>query len=312
MGGGSGSSQQCMKHLTNIFRRVYRIFAHAWFQHRGMFWQVEGSDGLYIFFKTVCDLYQLIPEDNYTIPNEAEGGGEETMETPIDRASTILPRTNVARNIDKEPNTIGEDSESEATTTVSVGATTRRHKHTPSTGSHVTPIAEGFEEEDDISSVETVSKITFAPEIAEPQRGRSELPREDTIVQGLGQLQLNDLGASSTKDGPAEMQTPQALEVDVDPMADAVTDHTTTIPPNDISNGKTETGVENTTQKEFTADAPIAEEVPDQGITTAKAESGTQVDVKMVGEDAEEGTKDAATSGEGKSKVENTPSDDQV
>jgi hypothetical protein len=55
------------RQLTNIFRRVYRIFAHAWFQHRDMFWNVEARTGLYIFFKTVCDYYGLIPEDNYTI-----------------------------------------------------------------------------------------------------------------------------------------------------------------------------------------------------------------------------------------------------
>lgn len=62
-----------MKNLTNIMRRVYRIFAHAWFQHRSVFWQVEGQEGLYILFKTICDFYALIPQENYTIPPEAEG-----------------------------------------------------------------------------------------------------------------------------------------------------------------------------------------------------------------------------------------------
>ncbi|KAJ5974466.1 hypothetical protein N7481_011676 [Penicillium waksmanii] len=69
----AGGPQASMRHLTNIFRRLYRIFAHAWFQHRNVFWEVEGNDGLYVFFKTVCDMYNLIPEDNYTIPAEAEG-----------------------------------------------------------------------------------------------------------------------------------------------------------------------------------------------------------------------------------------------
>ncbi|KAF8457801.1 Mob1/phocein, partial [Terfezia claveryi] len=61
------------KHLSSIFRRLYRIFAHAWFQHRGVFWEVEGEWGLYLFFKTVSERYNLIPEDNLTIPPEAEG-----------------------------------------------------------------------------------------------------------------------------------------------------------------------------------------------------------------------------------------------
>jgi len=50
-----------VKHLVNIFRRLHRIFAHAWFQHRGVFWQVEGQTGLYVLFKTVCDQYELLP-----------------------------------------------------------------------------------------------------------------------------------------------------------------------------------------------------------------------------------------------------------
>ena len=87
LGGESGNIGPSMRHLTNIFRRVYRIFAHAWFQHRAVFWEVEGRHGLYIFFKTVCDVYQLIPEDNYTIPLEAEGGvDEDHMETPVSSA----------------------------------------------------------------------------------------------------------------------------------------------------------------------------------------------------------------------------------
>ncbi|KAG0635273.1 hypothetical protein HOY80DRAFT_460503 [Tuber brumale] len=62
-----------LKHLASIFRRLYRIFAHAWFQHRSVFWEVENEFGLYLFFKTVSEKYSLIPEDNLTLPPEAEG-----------------------------------------------------------------------------------------------------------------------------------------------------------------------------------------------------------------------------------------------
>ena len=68
------------KHLSSIFRRLYRIFAHAWFQHREVFWEVEGEWGLYLFFKTVSERYNLIPEDNLTIPPEAEGGAEDGVD----------------------------------------------------------------------------------------------------------------------------------------------------------------------------------------------------------------------------------------
>ncbi|KAK6521940.1 hypothetical protein TWF281_002515 [Arthrobotrys megalospora] len=62
------------KQLSSIFRRLYRIFAHAWFLHRSVFWDVENEHGLYVFFRTVSDKYNLIPEDNLTIPSAAFDG----------------------------------------------------------------------------------------------------------------------------------------------------------------------------------------------------------------------------------------------
>jgi hypothetical protein len=134
----TGGSQQGMRHLTNIFRRVYRIFAHAWFQHRASFWEVEGKKGLYIFFKTVCDAYSLIPEENYTISSEAEGI---TTSAEGEKASRAI----LKKGDEAEEKT--EDTDTKTITSVSIGATTRRHKHTPSTGSSVTPIAESDEDD---------------------------------------------------------------------------------------------------------------------------------------------------------------------
>ncbi|KAL8883509.1 MAG: hypothetical protein Q9215_008188 [Flavoplaca cf. flavocitrina] len=135
----TGGSQGGLRVLTNIMRRCYRIFAHAWYQHRQVFWNIENSQGLYIFFKTVCNVYNLLPQDSYTIPPDAEGipsSEEESHE--FDRSSNKNP-----------DNDLSKGEETEATTTVSTGATTRRHKHTPSTGSAVTTIAEGREDDDE-------------------------------------------------------------------------------------------------------------------------------------------------------------------
>ncbi|KKA29619.1 hypothetical protein TD95_000686 [Thielaviopsis punctulata] len=74
-----------LKNLINVFRRLHRIFAHAWFQHRHVFWDVEQASGLYVFFKMVCDLYNLLPGDTYKLPPEAEG-----LE-PISVTSSSLP-----------------------------------------------------------------------------------------------------------------------------------------------------------------------------------------------------------------------------
>ena len=137
----SGGSQQGVRQLTNIMRRVYRIFAHAWFQHRQVFWHVESHEGLYILFKTVCDVYSLIQEENYTIPPEAEGLIAEKKEDEVQEGKAVLKKG----GIDSD-DASGEDTD--ATTTISTGATTRRHKQTPSMGSAVTTITEGDEEDE--------------------------------------------------------------------------------------------------------------------------------------------------------------------
>ncbi|OJJ01485.1 hypothetical protein ASPVEDRAFT_41069 [Aspergillus versicolor CBS 583.65] len=160
LGSESGGGPQAgLRHLTNIFRRLYRIFAHAWFQHREVFWQVEGHDGLYMFFKTVCDMYHLIPEDNYTVPPEAEGDEahqpQQSQDTNDGRRLTILRKENesLMPPLDQvEPESI------------STGATTRRHKSSPSIGSRVTTINESAED-----SEEPAQETSAEKKEAEPQ-----------------------------------------------------------------------------------------------------------------------------------------------
>ena len=242
-----------MRHLTNIFRRVYRIFAHAWFQHRGVFWEVEGRDGVYIFFKTVCDVYQLIPEDNYTIPAEAEGGNEEEhwdTKTPVNLATAeagrhkiqILTKDNTGNPEDtgSQIHSPGKQQqhgqEGETTTTVSVGATTRRHKHTPSTGSQVTTIAESTEEEDcgtdelrNVEDEEEDPRDTHGPgpsisseyEETQSNQGQGRVSEGSLVANGLARL---DLSADSLPElGAPEDPTPLASHTGGDPMESLVT-----------------------------------------------------------------------------------------
>ncbi|KAK5012446.1 Mob1 family protein [Cryomyces antarcticus] len=147
LGTDSDVSHQ-IRQLTNIFRRVYRIFAHAWFQHREMFWKVEGKTGLYCFFKTVCDTYRLIPNDNYTIPPEAEG----IDSTPV-APQQQLPPVIMRKEEQPEPIQTTEETEREleplGNTTVANGNTTKRHRHTPSDRSmSVSTVIEESEEEE--------------------------------------------------------------------------------------------------------------------------------------------------------------------
>lgn len=160
LGGEGGNAYASMKQLTNIFRRVYRIYAHAWFQHREVFWSLEQEEGLYKFFKTVCDAYSLIPEDNYTVPPEAEGDREDLEETPISqhpRDMQILRNETPVNQLPTQPTP--KDPETPPTLPPT-GATTRRHRHTPSTGTQVTSIEEGPEEEEEDPANTTQRQIS--------------------------------------------------------------------------------------------------------------------------------------------------------
>ncbi|KAF2403417.1 Mob1/phocein [Trichodelitschia bisporula] len=164
---------QQLKQLTNIFRRVYRIFAHAWFQHRDMFWKVEGRTGLYVFFKTVCDVYHLIPEDNYTVPPQAEGLDDAPVPAPAP-GPTILTRDH-------------EKPEPRGNTVVAAGNTTKRHHKTPSDNPRITPVPEEKEEEDEKPGSEAAEiKAEQAADAAAEEAARDPEPvakRVETVVE---------------------------------------------------------------------------------------------------------------------------------
>lgn len=167
LGGEGASAYQSMRQLTNIFRRVYRIYAHAWFQHREAFWMVEQEEGLFKFFKTVCDAYNLIPEDNYTIPPEAEGDREDTVEadTPVSDKGVSILRNDTPVN---QVTNVQENAQIPSQTAQ------RRHRHTPSTGTSVNPIAEGAEEEEE--EVTQISQAVLAEATATSTHTRSPRP----------------------------------------------------------------------------------------------------------------------------------------
>ena len=135
------------RQLTNIFRRVYRIFAHTWFSHREMFWKVESRTGLYIFYKTVCEYYDLVQEENYTIPAEAEG-----IDAPSESGSLIPPLI-----LKREPSGSASYEDDNSTIlegvsdhTLSTAGTTKRHRNSPSVGAmSVSTVVEENEEEEE-------------------------------------------------------------------------------------------------------------------------------------------------------------------
>ena len=222
LGGETGNVLQSMRQLTNIFRRVYRIFAHAWFQHREVFWKIESTYGIYILFKTVCDKYQLIPEDNYTVPPEAEGPRDDA-ETPINTTNPAIPSVQILRRDDTPSTQTSQDQPVDPSTTVSAGATTRRHKHTPSTGSHVTTIAETTEEEDDDNDPQpqddstTQISITPLPSTSPPKPSKPSPQRGPPV---LGRLDIAGTVPAYVPSNP-EDPTPTTATSDKDPLSAA-------------------------------------------------------------------------------------------
>lgn len=170
-----------LKNLVNVFRRLHRIFAHAWFQHRGVFWSVEGQGGLYVFFKTVCDVYDLLPAENYKLPPEAEGldsnSGAADLADRGDRRQQSQPQPQLLGpiSIAKPPaQREGEDGDYS-----SVGRTnTRRHiKSSPSTGSAVTTVPEADEDDgSDLSHRLRGMRISAPPSVAEDERESASIP----------------------------------------------------------------------------------------------------------------------------------------
>lgn len=161
--------------LNDIFRRLYRFFAHAWYRHPAVFSKVEKHGGLYVFFKTVCVHYNLVAD--YTIPLKAGGPDEVAAaqkreeakkkkeeaegKAPKEKSANSSNRFTILRKDDE--NSFGTAVENQDPALVT-GATTRRHKHSPSTGSRVTTIAEDAEDLEGVTPSPLREPLKQSPE----------------------------------------------------------------------------------------------------------------------------------------------------
>ena len=222
---GLGSSQhgssdkvlaQQMKEITNIFRRVYRIYAHAWFQHRDMFWRVERQTGLYILFKTVCDEYGMIQPENYTIPPEAEGyepeeGSEEQIQVP-----SILSRELDASSIKPAANEV-----------IANGNTTKRHGGGQGhirNPSNVTTVIQEEAEEDEVT--EQKPGLQRAATVLQGDDKSSETAELDEIDESKrATITPETMTTSSTFTVPEPVQDETTPDLDDSHAGDETTIH---------------------------------------------------------------------------------------
>ncbi|KAJ3037502.1 hypothetical protein HK097_003493 [Rhizophlyctis rosea] len=63
--------ESSIKHFQNIARRLYRIFAHAYYHHRELFSEFEIESHLYARFLSFSKHFKLIPEKLIIIPPDA-------------------------------------------------------------------------------------------------------------------------------------------------------------------------------------------------------------------------------------------------
>ncbi|RKF77354.1 hypothetical protein GcM1_220056 [Golovinomyces cichoracearum] len=184
-----------VKHLANIFRRLHRIFAHAWFQHRQVYWSVENSTGLYTLFKIVCDSYDLIPAENYKLPPEAEGL-EPTEETrPI---FSILKYTS--------PSIFNLSSEEDNASSLNRNKTRRHIRKSPSVGSAVTTVIESVEDDTITQELEDLNQIVAEFESkSSPTVNSYEVDDIDKIkTENLVEIEMRDIVREEVTPKPSE------------------------------------------------------------------------------------------------------------
>jgi hypothetical protein len=226
-----------MKEITNIFRRVYRIYAHAWFQHREVFWRVEGKTGLYVFFKTVCDEYGLIQAENYTIPPEAEGlePKEVSRDTPVagqpPAGMSLLKRPEESKPEQQLPEPAGNEI-------VSTGDTTKRHRNTAHNRSTsvATTIAEEVEEDEEVPSKPSLDRAptvkkegglarsdTIKPQPAAEGEAEAEAANDSVVVEepSIEESKQIETTDSKPEDNGAEDEEAEITVIEAEVPADA-------------------------------------------------------------------------------------------
>lgn len=255
-----------VKNLVNVFRRLHRIFAHAWFQHRGVFWSVEGQTGLYVFFKTVCDIFDTLPAENYKLPPEAEGlesaaaAGESTDRGPKRDQSQLQTPIIQQRSDDDNFLPAGRTN-------------TRRHiRSSPSTGSAVTTVLEADEDmgadvtgrlkEMRISAPETVEEeleTADVPVIVE--HGMIEEEKPETVEEETTATQLDAKPEAEVEPSAPDADAESQEEPNSSPKEDEVSE---------VSDSETAVGTEDGEQDDTPS---VANEEADAG-----ADAGADAD----------------------------------
>ncbi|KAH6635337.1 hypothetical protein B0J18DRAFT_453921 [Chaetomium sp. MPI-SDFR-AT-0129] len=280
-----------LKNLVNVFRRLHRVFAHAWFQHRGVFWSVEGQSGLYLFFKSVCDAYDLLPAENYKLPPEAEGldsnagaGGDLNNDRNDRRQPQHQQQTLAPISIAKPPGTQRDNDDGDFSGPSRTN--TRRHiKSSPSTGSAVTTVPEADEDDSDLSHRLRGMRLSAPRAITEEETSSPSSSNIPVIVEHRAvEASEQPIRPSSVipPPGPGETAAEEEAQPASDPPVETPATATATVPEHEFAaepeapslpTPETETETETETQEE-----PAAETEPESESDTTQILDPTSED----------------------------------
>ncbi|KAK4103654.1 hypothetical protein N658DRAFT_494155 [Parathielavia hyrcaniae] len=322
------------KNLVNVFRRLHRIFAHAWFQHRGVFWSLESQSGVYVFFKTVCDVYDLLPAENYKLPPEAEGLDSSSGAGDLGSRGTDRRQQPQQQQQQQHPGPISiakppsqreaEDGDHSAMSRTN----TKRHiKSSPSTGIAIMPVPEADEDDSaDLSSKLRDMRISApltaaredAPELTgipmavdhrpmaageQPLRPSSVIPPSEATTGESQPTPAPEPEPADPESGAPAPEHPSAPEPEPQPeppvptTVDPSPAETTKLQPEEEPIPAAEEPAPETTDSEMAG--PETKDVLPTATSTAESTSGAQDPViaaaAPAGEETETGTKSADT-----------------
>ncbi|WVR04616.1 hypothetical protein IAU60_001627 [Kwoniella sp. DSM 27419] len=106
--------QASQSHFPSIFRRLSRIFSHAYFHHHETFSLAEAETSLYARFLGLCETYQLVGENLLLIPRHALAGAEEEEEGPDDSSDEEEDDNDDDNDGEEDEEEDGDDDQGEA------------------------------------------------------------------------------------------------------------------------------------------------------------------------------------------------------
>ncbi|KIR80562.1 Mob1 family protein [Cryptococcus gattii EJB2] len=172
-----------ISHFPSIFRRLSRIFSHAYFHHRETFIMAEVENSLYARFVELCEAYELVGERLLVIPKEVVSKFRDDEEEDIGRdqgkekASTHDEKEDV-----KEPVKLFNGTSNLPTS----GSSTFVHNQTLGRGKTARPTPAGDKDVAEGSSSSNAANTTGAMgeeenEEEEDQREERRRSRSDSV-----------------------------------------------------------------------------------------------------------------------------------